>query len=94
MGFALWVDGETAWAAGTHEYRPMGVAVIASSDLFRTRDFDPRRPPKPEPERDFAGFFASVGDVNDYLKSRRYTLAEDERKTEHIDHYRGIIPGP
>jgi len=39
MGFALWTDHDTAWAAGTHEYRPMGVAVIAGSNLFTARDF-------------------------------------------------------
>ena len=43
MGFALWTDGERAWAQGTSEYRAMGVAVIAASDLFRNRDFHPRR---------------------------------------------------
>ena len=31
MGFGLWLDldGGTAWAQGTHEYRPMGVATVA-----------------------------------------------------------------
>jgi len=43
MGFYLWVDDELAWAQGTYEYRPMGTAVISASDLFRRRDFDPRR---------------------------------------------------
>ena len=47
MGFYLWLDTEVAWAQGTYEYRPMGAAVIASSDLFRRRDFDPRRKPSP-----------------------------------------------
>jgi len=45
MGFALWIDraGGLAWAQGTHEYRPMGAAVIASTDQFRHRDFRQRR---------------------------------------------------
>ena len=40
MGFYLWLDDDLAWAQGTYEYRPMGTAVIAASDLFRRRDFD------------------------------------------------------
>ncbi|MBL8213438.1 MAG: hypothetical protein JNK87_22155 [Bryobacterales bacterium] len=67
MGFALWSEQEIAWALGTHEYRPMGVAVIASNGQFRARDFKPRgRVPK----RDrllFRGFFASLEDMNQYL---------------------------
>jgi hypothetical protein len=43
MGFYLWVGDGLAWAQGTYEYRPMGTAVISASDLFRRRDFDPRR---------------------------------------------------
>src|SRR4029079_11614731 len=41
MGFALWLDQPAglAWAQGTHEYRPMGTAVIASTDQFRRHDF-------------------------------------------------------
>ncbi len=45
VGFALWIDQEEglAWAQGTHEYRPMGMAVIASTDRFRHRDFQQTR---------------------------------------------------
>ena len=43
MGFYLWFEGDVAWAQGTYEYRPMGIAAIAVSDLFQRRDFDPRR---------------------------------------------------
>jgi hypothetical protein len=71
MGFALWIDGGLAFAQGTHEYRPMGVAVIAVTDLFRQRDFDPARKP-PAPRRSsssYTGLFASLGDVNHYLRS-------------------------
>ncbi len=71
MGFALWLEGETAWAEGTHEYRPMGAAVISVTDLFRARDFDPRRPLRREPGPDFAGYFASLVEVNDYLLHKR-----------------------
>ena len=38
MGYELWIDRDLAWARGTYEYRPMGAAVIAASDLFRARD--------------------------------------------------------
>lgn len=71
MGFALWIDGDLAWAQGTHEYRPMGAAVIARSGVFSPRDFHPRlrSPHRHSPE--FVGFFASLGHVNRYLKSKR-----------------------
>ena len=42
-----WRVNTLAWAQGTYEYRPMGAAVISKSDLFRRRDFSPRRPPRP-----------------------------------------------
>jgi hypothetical protein len=72
VGFALWVDREIAWAAGTVEYRALGAAVISRTDLFRARDFqrDVRPPGFADPS--FAGYFASLGQVNEYLsKSRR-----------------------
>jgi hypothetical protein len=71
MGFALWLDDHTAWAAGTHEYRPMGVAVIARSDLFRARDFSRyRRAPSRRDSR-FQGLFGSLEEVNHFLRGRR-----------------------
>lgn len=71
MGFALWTNDDTAWAAGTHEYRPMGVAVIALSSLFSARDFRPARrlPRRTGPH--FRGLFASLGDVNGFLARTR-----------------------
>jgi hypothetical protein len=71
MAFAVWVDRELAWAEGTHEYRPMGVAVVAITDLFMPRDFVPRRKAPPREDVRFAGLFASLVDVNDYLQIRR-----------------------
>lgn len=70
MGFALWLDGEVAWAQGTHEYRPMGSAVIARSGAFTPRDFRRtlRAPQRYDPR--FHGYFASLGEMNDWL--RRY----------------------
>jgi hypothetical protein len=71
MGFGLWIDVEQglAWAQGTHEYRPMGAAVISWTDQFRPRDF--QRPLRfPRALRDsFAGFFGSLEEVNEYLRS-------------------------
>jgi hypothetical protein len=71
MGFYLWLDDDVAWAQGTYEYRPMGAAVISSSDLFRRRDFDTRRQPNPPRSAVFAGQFASLGHLNAQLKRRR-----------------------
>jgi hypothetical protein len=70
MGFALWIDSDAglAWAQGTHEYRPMGTAVISRKDQFRHRDFlkDRRRPAYLE--NSFVGFFGSLEDLNARLR--------------------------
>jgi hypothetical protein len=71
MGFALWVDEDTAWCAGTHEYRPMGVAVIAASQMFASRDFDGGRRTPSRRLKHFRGLFGSLVDVNDYMKAIR-----------------------
>jgi len=71
VGFYLWIDGDLAWAQGTYEYRPMGTAVIAKSDLFRRRDFTSRRRVAPPSRAEFAGQFASLGHLNAHLKSKR-----------------------
>ena len=70
MGFALWTANGLAWAQGTHEYKPMGTAVISSSDLFRQRDFHPARQ-APDDSAQYVGLFASLVDVNDWLEKRR-----------------------
>jgi hypothetical protein len=71
VGYALWVDREVAWAAGTVEYRALGAAVISNTDLFRSTDFkrDLRPPTFSDPT--FAGYFASLGHVNHYLNKAR-----------------------
>ena len=69
MGFALWMDGDRAWAQGTSEYRAMGVAVVAISDLFRQSDFRPRR--RTPLGKEYVGLFASVGQLNAELRRRR-----------------------
>ena len=71
MGFYLWFDQDLAWAQGTYEYRPMGTAVIAASDLFQRRDFDPFRTMRPPRSAEYAGQFASLGHLNEQLERRR-----------------------
>jgi hypothetical protein len=78
LGFAVWIDKQeqVVWAQGTHEYRPMGAAVVAVSDLFRARDFRQSRQRPSDVNRLFVGFFASLEEVNRYLgddsKTRRF----------------------
>ena len=83
MGFALWTDDELAWAEGRHEYRPMGTAVVALSDLFRQRDFRSARKSIPGHGGNYAGLFASLGDLSDYLVSRRATRSQRPRQAGH-----------
>lgn len=70
MGFALWIRDGQAWALGTHEYRPMGAAVISPQTVFSTRDFRRSRRPPSRMDPGLIGLFASLGEMNDYLKSR------------------------
>jgi hypothetical protein len=70
MGFALWTSSDLAWAQGTHEYKPMGAAVISTTDLFRQRDFHPSRC-VPERRAQYVGLFASIVDLNDWLAKQR-----------------------
>jgi hypothetical protein len=71
MGFALWIDtvDRVAWAQGTHEYRPLGAAAIAVTDQFRHRDFHRMRRCPAHVRNSFAGFFGSLEEVNQYLRS-------------------------
>jgi hypothetical protein len=72
MGFALWLDSKNrlAWAQGTQEYRPMGAAVIAITGQFRIRDFKQTQACPRELRSSFAGFFGSLEEVNELLRSR------------------------
>jgi len=72
MGFAVWLDVEKrlAWAQGTQEYRPMGAAVIAITGQFRHRDFQQRQSCPARLRGSFAGFFGSLEEVNQFLRSR------------------------
>jgi hypothetical protein len=71
MCFCLWVGDGLAWAQGTYEYRPMGTAVISTTDLFRRRDFDARRKLQAPATAEFVGRFASLGHLNAHLTQRR-----------------------
>jgi hypothetical protein len=71
MGFALWIDGDVAWAEGTHEYRPMGAAVVAVTDRFRSRDFRSGRRCPARGEPCFVGLFGSLEELNEYLWANR-----------------------
>lgn len=71
MGFYLWLDDDLAWAQGTYEYRAMGTAVISTTDLFRRRDFDPRRRPPIRGSARLIGQFASLGHLNLQLRAER-----------------------
>jgi len=70
VGFYLWVQDDLAWAQGTYEYRPMGAAVISTSDLFRRRDFHARKKVRAT-QADYIGQFASIGHLNMELRKRR-----------------------
>lgn len=72
MGFAVWLDvaSELVWAQGTHEYRPMGTAVVARADRFRPRDFQRDRQRPVSLDGNFAGFFGSLEEVNATLHTR------------------------
>jgi hypothetical protein len=65
------VDRQTAWAEGTYEYRAMGAAVISRTDLFRQSDFHRDRRPPPRSDASFIGEFASLGQMNEYLRTQR-----------------------
>jgi hypothetical protein len=68
MAFALWIEDDLAWAQGLHEYRPMGVAIVAITDRFHRRDFRSARPAPPRGGEHYAGLFASLSDVNRRLE--------------------------
>ena len=88
MGFALWIDNETAWAQGTHEYKPMGAAVIAATCQFAARDFNRYRKAPGRLHPTFRGLFGSLEEVNAYLRRRP---AEDNRQRARQLRTRSVI---
>jgi hypothetical protein len=70
MGFALWHQKPLLYCAGTHEYRPMGTAVIGDQGVFQARDFSQARKSPIRGKEGFVGYFASLNEVNYYLKQK------------------------
>lgn len=68
MGFAVWLSEDQAWAQGTHEYRPMGCAVIARNGQFRAPDFNRYRRSPDRRSPLFIGLFGSLEEVNVFLR--------------------------
>jgi hypothetical protein len=83
VGFAVWLDtpARLAWAQGTQEYRPMGAAVIAITGQFRHRDFHNRRGRPVHLTNNFAGFFGSLEEVNEFLRARSRASAKQKSVT-------------
>jgi hypothetical protein len=81
MAFALWIERDLAWAQGLHEYRPMGVAVIAVTDRFHPRDFRAARPAPPRHGEHYAGLFASLADLNRRLARLRQPVRTSNQRT-------------
>jgi hypothetical protein len=71
VGYALWLVGDLAWAQGTHEHRPVGAAVASRQALFHQKDFSQRRRAPRRGASGYAGLFASLEDLNRYLKKTR-----------------------
>ena len=69
MGFALWHRKPLLFCAGTHEYRPLGTAIVGDQGLFQTDDFSSRRSAPRRGTDGFIGYFASLNEVNAYLRS-------------------------
>jgi hypothetical protein len=78
VGFAVWIDAPArlVWAQGTQEYRAMGAAVIAINGQFRHRDFNSRRGRPLHLTNNFAGFFGSLEEVNEFLRHRTRTTKQ------------------
>ena len=71
MGFAVWMSEDRAWAQGTHEYRPMGCAVIAKNGQFRAPDFNRYRRSPDRYSPLYVGLFGSLEEVNDFLRNAK-----------------------
>ncbi len=83
MGFALWHKTPLLYCAGTHEYRPMGAAVIGDLGLFEPRDFSSRMKAPARGREGFVGYFASLNEVNRYLR-RKNPPRGQKRNSHHI----------
>lgn len=91
MGFALWIQADHAIAQGTHEYRPMGSAVIGVDGIFTPRDFSRRRRAPSRMDPSLVGLFASLGEMNDWLKKRR-PVVDATRRGKSLRRYPDVGP--
>jgi hypothetical protein len=81
MGFALWHQKPLLLCSGTHEYRPMGTAIIGDQGLFEPRDFSQLRDSPARGRDGFIGYFASLNEVNYFL--RRKSPARPNKRNSH-----------
>lgn len=81
MGFAVWMFNDQAWAQGTHEYRPMGCAVIAKNGQFRAPDFNRYRRSPDRRSPDFVGLFGSLEEVNEFLREEKPRVPDVRTRT-------------
>lgn len=77
------MSDDQAWAQGTHEYRPLGCAVIARNGQFRAPDFNRYRRSPHRNSPLFVGLFGSLEEVNVFLHS--------DKKREPDQHTRAIL---
>ena len=61
----------------------MGTAIVGDQDLFRARDFSALRKSPRRGNRDFVGYFASLNEVNQFLR-RKSKSPSANRNSHHI----------
>jgi len=83
MGFALWHRQPLLYCSGTHEYRPLGTAIIGDQGIFQPRDFSQLRPNLRRGTDGFLGYFASLNDVNHFL-GKKSKSAPNKRNSHRI----------
>ena len=92
MGFALWIKDDFAYAQGTHEYRPMGTAVIGSRGGFTPRDFHHARRAPSRTDPTLVGLFASLGEMNDWLKKRNLAKRRSQQEEKNLKRHPKLGP--
>ncbi|MCW5964838.1 MAG: hypothetical protein KIT83_12435 [Bryobacterales bacterium] len=80
MGYALWIDGDLAWAEGAHEYRAWGFAVVSANTGFHLKDFRRGSGKRERRGQEFVGLFPSLEEVNYHLRRRRMSRGGKLRK--------------
>ena len=88
MGYALWIDGDVAWAEGAHEYRAWGTAVISANTRFRLANFRRMSRKRERRGENFVGLFPSLEEVNHHLRKRR-THPRHEPQKQHYPAFLG-----